>query len=157
MPRFIPEGHYLYHVENEYNGVIVEAAFSSKQVFVGKGAGGHPTGSAVLSDISALRYGYQYEYRKTNLTNPIQYSRSQKVEIYLRFHKAADFKLLHFEEISEKHLGKDFNYVIGTVSLAHLFEIREELSRRDVFLINTGRNISSMIEEKPVVLEEIEA
>ena len=64
MPHFVGKGHYLYHVENEYNAAIVEAAFSSKQVFTGKGAGGHPTGSAVLSDISANRYDYKYEYRK---------------------------------------------------------------------------------------------
>lgn len=147
MPQLIPRNHYLYHVENEYNGVIVEAAFSSKQVFVGKGAGGHPTGSAVLSDISALRYDYQYEYRKTNLKNPITYSRNEKIEVYLRFHKANDLKLLQFEDISEKYSGKDFNYVIGVVSLNHLFEIREELKKRDVFIAKTG-NLVALKKEK---------
>jgi len=41
--------------------VITEAAFADKQFFSGKGAGGHATGSAVLSDISANSYGYRYE------------------------------------------------------------------------------------------------
>ncbi len=53
LPRFISADKYLYNVDNEYNGVITEAAFADKQFFCGKGAGGHATGSAVLSDISA--------------------------------------------------------------------------------------------------------
>jgi len=64
FPRFISNDKYLYNVDNEYNGVIAEAAFADKQFFSGKGAGGHPTGSAVLSDISANSYGYKYEYKK---------------------------------------------------------------------------------------------
>ncbi len=64
LPRFISCDKYLYNVDNEYNGVITEAAFADKQFFSGKGAGGHATGSAVLSDISANSYGYRYEYKK---------------------------------------------------------------------------------------------
>jgi homoserine dehydrogenase len=64
LPRFISSDKYLYNVDNEYNGVITEAAFADKQFFSGKGAGGHATGSAVLSDISANSYGYRYEYKK---------------------------------------------------------------------------------------------
>lgn len=63
-PTFIDEHHLLYNVEQEFNGVIVEASFSDKQLFIGKGAGGNPTGSAVLSDISAGSYDYRYEYKK---------------------------------------------------------------------------------------------
>ena len=43
---------------------LLEGAFSEHQFFMGKGAGGNPTGSAVLSDISALTYDYRYEYKK---------------------------------------------------------------------------------------------
>jgi len=64
LPRFISSDKYLYNVDYEYNGVITEAAFADKQFFSGKGAGGHATGSAVLSDISANSYGYRYEYKK---------------------------------------------------------------------------------------------
>ncbi len=143
MPYFIPEGHYLYHVEQEYNGVIVEAAFSSKQVFLGKGAGGHPTGSAVLSDISALRYDYKYEYRKADLGKKLHYTRDLSMEIYLRYYKDEDLNLFRFDDISEKYQGKDFNYVIGTVKLEDLYEIREELRKRPVFLANTGRKVQA--------------
>src|SRR3546814_963346 len=55
-PKLVTSDNILYNVENEYNGVLVKAAFADEQFFYGKGAGGHPTGSAVLSDIAALRY-----------------------------------------------------------------------------------------------------
>jgi homoserine dehydrogenase len=56
IPQFVSANSELFKVEREFNGVIVEGAFSEHQFFIGKGAGGYPTGSAVLSDISALTY-----------------------------------------------------------------------------------------------------
>ena len=64
LPRFVRPEDPLYAVEDEHNAVLLEGAFSDVQLFRGKGAGSLPTGSAVLSDISALGYGYRYEYRK---------------------------------------------------------------------------------------------
>ncbi len=64
VPQFVPVGHRLYSVEEEYNAVVLEGKFLEGQMLLGKGAGSHPTGSAVLSDLSALSYGYAYEYRK---------------------------------------------------------------------------------------------
>ncbi len=145
MPYFIPEQHYLYYVDNEYNGVIVEAAFSDKQVFVGKGAGGHPTGSAVLSDISSLRFGYEYEYRKYSTGRTIQYRQDVLIEIYLRYHREEDLDLFDFEDISVKYVGKEFNYVFGTISLAKLVALGDELNQRDIFIANTGRRVENEI------------
>jgi homoserine dehydrogenase len=141
MPQFIAKDHYLYYVENEYNAVIVEAGFAARQVFVGKGAGGHPTGSAVLSDISANRYDYKYEYKKFNSSKKYEYSKNQLLEIYFRYHQESDLELFDFEDISEKYLGKDFNYVIGTISLAQLFALKDEINLREIFIVNTGRKI----------------
>ena len=60
-PHFITEDNVAYNVNNEFNSVTVEALFSDKQLFQGKGAGAYPTASAVLSDISALQFEYAYE------------------------------------------------------------------------------------------------
>jgi len=134
MPQFIPRGHYLYHIENEYNGVIVEAAFSSKQVFVGKGAGGYPTGSAVLSDISALRYGYQYEYRKMNMPKRIHYTQDELITIYLRYHVPQDIAGIYFEEVNIEYKAREYNYLIGKVRLSNLYALRESYSKRNIFM-----------------------
>jgi homoserine dehydrogenase len=78
------ETEFLYNVEYEYNGVTVQAAFADQQFFFGKGAGGHPTGSAVLSDIAALRYNYQYEYKKAKEKTDLKFTNNIELTIYLR-------------------------------------------------------------------------
>jgi homoserine dehydrogenase len=139
LPRFISSDKYLYNVDNEYNGVIAEAAFADKQFFSGKGAGGHATGSAVLSDISANSYGYRYEYKKYQQGTVQNYTRNHKLEIYLRYKNEKDKDLFGFEEVSEYFSSKLNNYVIGVVNLERLYELREQLRDMDVFIVNTGR------------------
>lgn len=141
LPRFISSDKYLYNVDNEYNGVITEAAFADKQFFSGKGAGGHATGSAVLSDISANSYGYRYEYKKYQQGTVSNYTRNHKLEIYLRYNDEKDRELFGFEEVSEYFSSKFNKYVIGIVNLERLYSIREQLLDLDVFIVNTGRKI----------------
>lgn len=139
LPRFISPDKYLYNVDNEYNGVITEAAFADKQFFSGKGAGGHATGSAVLSDISANSYGYKYEYKKFQQGTISDYTRDFKLEIYLRYSDEKDRDLFGFEEISEYFSGRQYKYAIGVVNLSRLYELREQLRSLNVFIVNTGR------------------
>ncbi len=134
MPQFVTNENYLYNVENEYNGVVVEAAFSEKQFFRGKGAGGHPTGSAVLSDISANRYGYGYEYRKAKSKNGTVYTDDVNLKIYFRFNDLSSFDKSDFISISEKYEGTEGNYVIGEINLQTL-KASEQFKRDDVFLV----------------------
>ena len=141
LPRFISSDKYLYNVDNEYNGIITEAAFADKQFFSGKGAGGHATGSAVLSDISANSYGYRYEYKKFQQGTISNYTRDHKLEVYLRYNDEKDRELFGFEEVSEYFSGRFNKYVIGVVNLKNLYAIREQLRDMDVFIVNTGRKV----------------
>jgi homoserine dehydrogenase len=143
LPRFISSDKYLYNVDNEYNGVITEAAFADKQFFSGKGAGGHATGSAVLSDISANSYGYRYEYKKFLQGTVSKYTRNFKLEVYLRYNDEKDKELFGFEEVSEYFSGRFYKYVIGVVNLERLYALREQLRNLDVFIVNTGRKVNS--------------
>ncbi len=64
IPRLVfPEKH-IYNVEDEFNGGVIKEAFYDIQFMFGRGAGGYPTGSAILSDITARGYNYRYEYKK---------------------------------------------------------------------------------------------
>lgn len=139
LPRFISSDKYLYNVDNEYNGVITEAAFADKQFFSGKGAGGHATGSAVLSDISANSYGYRYEYKKYQQGTVSNYTRNFMLEIYLRYKNESDRKLFGLRKVSEFYKSKTHKYVIGIVNLDTLYKIRTHLKSMDVFIVNTGR------------------
>lgn len=150
IPQFIkPSGH-LYNVENEYNAVIVEAAFSDTQFFLGKGAGGHPTGMAVLSDISALRYNYRYEYKRHLQHQELAYSTNIDLEIYLRYSNENLLNKLGFKSITERFSGVNDNYVIGVISLTNLIKNKSLLQSENAFVVNTGRvvNPKSSNEEK---------
>ena len=125
IPQFVEEDNYLYDVENEYNGVVVEAAFSEKQFFRGKGAGGHPTGSAVLSDISANRYGYGYEYRKYQSKNGVYFSDDVVLTVYFRYNDPEVFQADDFIRIFERYEGEKGNYIVGQVGLRTLKESQQ--------------------------------
>ena len=155
MPQFVDRHHPLFNVENENNGVIVEAAFSEKQFFSGKGAGGYPTGSAVLSDISALTYGYKYEYKKHLQHIEVRSSNNIEVEVYLRYTDKQLLQQIPFVSISEKFSGKDFRYVIGYVNLETLLQNQELLRASDAFLVSTGNFKSLTASDKHAAKEEI--
>lgn len=138
LPRFIGRDRYLYGVDDEYNGVIAEAAFADKQFFYGKGAGGHATGCAVLSDISANSYGYKYEYKKKIQNVVTGYTRDIMLDVYFRYRDESDMKRIGFSEIRESFRGPDFRYITGSVSLARLYELRDELTVMDAFIIGIG-------------------
>ncbi|HEY1007138.1 MAG TPA: homoserine dehydrogenase [Sphingobacteriaceae bacterium] len=133
LPKFISSTDFLYNVENEYNGVTVQAAFADQQFFFGKGAGGHPTGSAVLSDIAALRYDYRYEYKK-HQSQDLRFTTDVRLQVYLRYQDPALLEQLGFLDITEKFYASDFRYVIGSVRLSKLIEYQEELRNDSVFL-----------------------
>jgi homoserine dehydrogenase len=137
-PHFVWKKHPLYHVENEFNGVIIEGAFSQKQTLLGKGAGGYPTGSAILSDISALRYGYQYEYHKME-NGALRQADDVVLEVYFRYHTAEQAKILSFETVSEKYESQSFSYLIGMVKLSELTKKAKQIYDEDLTIIRTGK------------------
>ncbi|MDB5126657.1 homoserine dehydrogenase, partial [Mucilaginibacter sp.] len=122
LPKFVNETEFLYNVEYEYNGVTVQAAFADQQFFFGKGAGGHPTGSAVLSDIAALRYDYQYEYKKAKEVSNLRFTNNVDVNIYLRYEDEGLVEALEFEHIHERFYSGSYKFVIGKINLQKLID-----------------------------------
>jgi homoserine dehydrogenase len=141
LPRLVRPDEYIYNVEYEYNGVVIEGECYDKQFMFGKGAGAYPTGSAVLSDITARLHNYRYEYKKSRYFTPPRYTDDVTIEIYLRYQNLVDFALFEFENISEKYSGRETNYVIGTIRLSHLKKIRNILGKLNVFIAFTGKII----------------
>lgn len=119
-PHFIKNDHPAFQVDNEFNAVIVEASFSDRQLFQGKGAGSFPTASAVLSDISALQFDYQYEYRKSDSENKGEYTENFYVKIYLASEELDEIKQVPFALIDEIFQSKGYNYQIGYVKFEDL-------------------------------------
>jgi homoserine dehydrogenase len=122
FPQFVKQDDHLSFVKNEYNGVVIESSFADKQFFYGKGAGSFPTASAVLSDISALRYDYKYEYKKLYHHTPNQLTNDFYVRIYVSFDEWNFIPREKFEWIEEWHAQEKRNYLIGVINFNHLTE-----------------------------------
>ena len=134
MPQLISRNKYIYSVEDEFNGVVIKGLFYDKQFMFGRGAGGYPTGSAVLSDITACLYDYKYEYKKRNDSQLPEFTNDHFFRVYYRYTSDDDLALVPFESISENYSSESYKYVVGRVSLGTLHAIQEELRRRDVFI-----------------------
>lgn len=134
LPQLVPDHNALSGVNLEFNAVKIESAFSESQFFVGKGAGGNPTGSAVLSDLSALTYDYKYEYRKQRQNESLSLSNEVELNVYLRLPAQEQADLSHFVQVKEHHRESEFQYIVGRVRLSEI-ESAGWKGRRDCNLI----------------------
>jgi homoserine dehydrogenase len=134
MPTFVSADNPLTNVHNEFNGILVESAFANQQFFGGKGAGSDPTGSAVLSDISALTYDYKYEYKKLHQNTLVTYSTQQLLEVYVRYQDKSTVQWGDFKNISQRFESKDYSYVIGSIYLEQLLQ-EEWALNKDISVI----------------------
>jgi homoserine dehydrogenase len=120
LPQFIRQEDPLAFVKNEYNGVVIESGFADKQFFYGKGAGSFPTASAVLSDISALRYQYKYEYKKLYHHMPHELSTDVFLRVYVSFDDLRFIPRERFEWLEEWHAQEERKYLVGVISFSEL-------------------------------------
>ncbi|MDZ4744399.1 MAG: homoserine dehydrogenase [bacterium] len=120
LPAFVPNERALAGVRDEYNAVSLQAAFSDAQFMSGKGAGSHPTASAVLSDIAALRYGYRYEYKKIKQKGSTTFSNDIPVRIYARSADDAILQSIAWASKDVEYRSGDGHYIIGTTTLNEL-------------------------------------
>lgn len=121
-PQYIESTNPLASVRNEYNAVQLQGAFAEKQLFIGKGAGSYPTGSAVLSDISALTYDYQYEYKKTVQERQVTFSNDASANVIVSFNGKNIVDSTEFEHVEEVFENNGFSFMKGEVRLEKLRE-----------------------------------
>lgn len=134
MPHLISRQKYIYSVEDEFNGVVIKGLFYYKQFMFGQGAGGHPTGSAVLSDITARLYDYKYEYKKLHSDRHPVFTTDFSLRIYYRYVNEADRTLLQFENVEESYTSATHSYLVGHVKMKELVAKAPLLRQADVFL-----------------------
>lgn len=148
LPKFVSSNNHLHSVDNEFNGVIVDGEFSGEQFLKGRGAGGHPTGAAVLSDISALSYDYRYEYKKQKQSPDLAFTNDVTIKAYLRYNNEQDLKKIKFDSIAEQYTGGEYHYVIGTINLKQLIEHKEYILQQKLFVGVIGEEINAVTKDK---------
>ncbi len=141
LPQFVKKDDPLAFIKNEYNGVVIESSFADKQFFYGKGAGSLPTASAVLSDISALRYDYKYEYKKLHQKIQNELTNDFYVKAYVSFTNWNHIKKEDFESIEEWHSNENSNYLTGIIHF-------EKLKQNDWWKKN---KVSLILNSDPII------
>lgn len=134
MPHLLSKQKYIYSVEDEFNGVVIKGLFYYKQFMFGQGAGGFPTGSAVLSDITAQLYDYRYQYKKLQSPHQLHFTNDYKVRIYYRYDSPAALNLLSFSTIHESYYSDTYKYVVGDIELSQLQAQAQSLRESNVFV-----------------------
>ncbi|NQY74873.1 MAG: homoserine dehydrogenase [Candidatus Margulisbacteria bacterium] len=87
-PMLIPQTHPLASVKKEFNALFIKGDFVGETMLYGKGAGGLPTGSSIVSDMIDIAFGHlknsrrnlEYEFKSVDLC-PISETSSK---FYLR-------------------------------------------------------------------------
>ncbi len=146
IPVMVHPDEDLYTVENEFNAVLVDAMFAGKQLFKGKGAGGFPTGAAILSDVSANFYEYRYTYKKRNnlkhTGNRLKYNPDFDIQVYIRYPQHMNLTaFLPVKDIIETGSDHHQQYVVGKVNLRNLLEQRNTLKQEKVFMMATHTSL----------------
>ena len=121
LPTLVAPGHELSNVHDEFNGLVTQSGFADRQFFLGRGAGAFPTASAVLSDLSALTYGYRYEYKKLKQNAHLTLAPdAAELDVLVTFGEdepdETDFTAVH-EQFRSTQRG---NYLTGTIGLGRL-------------------------------------
>ncbi|MGY3091370.1 homoserine dehydrogenase [Hymenobacter sp. UYAg731] len=140
-PQLVGPESPLFTVEHEFNGVVIAAEYAGPQFLRGRGAGGHPTGSAVLADVLALRRGYRYGYARRAGAPAPQLTQGLELDAYVSHADASVLReVLTWLELPAEALATDalHPYATGPVALRQLWAWRKELRTAGIFVARRG-------------------
>jgi homoserine dehydrogenase len=140
-PQLVGPESPLYTVEREFNGVAIEAEYAGTQFLTGRGAGGYPTGSAVLADVLALQRGLRYGYAKLADAPEAQLTTELETNAYVSHRDASVLReVLTWLELPAEALHTDAHgaFATGPVAVQQLWSWRKELRANGVFIAREG-------------------
>lgn len=155
LPQFVTHTDDLFHVQNEFNALTTESTFADEHFFKGKGAGAFPTASAVLSDISALGYNYQYEYKKICHQTDTVLSNDFYLKVFISTDDLQKIKKDDFEWIEEWHNEHKHSWLIAVIYAEKLF-ITDWWKQDAISLILCPEPIIEDVEYKKVSKRSLE-
>lgn len=138
LPQFVKEEKNLFAIDKEWNAVSVKARFSQEQLFVGKGAGDHPTAASVLSDITACLRGYTYGYRKIKEQKTSAEQADQLLSVYISGTDTKVLDQLPFEEIISRREAKKGVSLVARIKRSVLLRFSDVIESSDLFIAQTA-------------------
>ncbi len=137
VPQLVAPDSPLFAVEEEFNAVLIEGPFVGPQALRGRGAGGFPTASAVLADLTALRTGFRYTYPKLDPTQPL--ATDLALEVVVRSPAGQPAPALAFTGNVTTETAENQRFQTGYVPYAALHAQRDALRAAGVFVVGTGQ------------------
>lgn len=143
LPTFVLATDALYNVDDAFNAVTLQGKFSGTHLLKGRGAGGHPTGAAIFSDLHYALNGHRYTYPKLmpHAHGPLL-DKDQILKVYLRVAEdAVDaivqrlfLQSIESDERVYTDAGRD-RRIIGTVRYRHLLAQQNTLADAEASVI----------------------
>ncbi|MDO6391605.1 homoserine dehydrogenase [Pontibacter sp. BT731] len=155
LPTLIPEGDALYDVEAEFNGLEIEGQFAGKQFLKGRGAGSHPTGSAVWADVAAAVRGYRYTYPKLCTSQATATSGDEQLTILLQGEAKRLAQVLEQLQPAIQHQTPDQSQVILSLTPQELRLHQGLLKQHGIFVAAIPARVA--LDIVPEVLDRAEA
>jgi len=145
MPSFVTQNDMLYNVDLENNAVVVSTRFSDQQFFIGKGAGSHPTGTAVFSDFIAHTQGYRYNYEKQHKNSYYSIGSNSNIVIYLDnpekiWPKGLKSVIRVICQLSDRT-------IIGSIACQELLAFAESWQKHGIFIAHVPKEELSRIQK----------
>ncbi len=137
QPTFVSDGHLLAAVHGSFNAISVTGHAAGETVYFGRGAGGKPTSSAVISDMLAIALG----------TLPVLFSR-----LPLMTHKREMAFVPSSQIVSRNYLRVMAMDVPGVMA-----QIANILSRHKISLAGINQHESKAGQSVPIVITTHEA
>lgn len=156
LPSFVLPDSELYAVNAEFNGVQLQARFAGTQFLKGRGAGSHPTGSAVWADVSAALAGYKYNYAKLQ-ASATAIAADAVLRVYLRVEHRGELPNLPWHEVTSFGVNSQVVQLLGTIYRSDLLKHRQELEALGAFIAHVPDELTEERLLRAAVVTELVA
>ncbi|TPE44407.1 homoserine dehydrogenase [Pontibacter mangrovi] len=161
LPTLVFPDSELYYVEAEFNGVQLQARYAGDQFLKGRGAGSHPTGSAVWADVSAALAGYKYSYPKFRYNDeeqlkPVPLEEDDELKVYVRSTMPELLPQLPWKELTTFGYSAKSTQLVGTINRKDLLQHLPALKQTIAFVALLPAQVSGeqVVQASGAVLEE---
>jgi len=140
-PQLVNEKQDFYNIENEYNGIVVDAEYTGEQFIKGKGAGSFPTALAVLSNLKDLKYDLAIS--KYSIKPKNKYSSEIEKDIYFIGGFATELS-------APQILDEENDYVLAKSDFEQLEKLKQQ--HPNLYWVKLSQDIYENIKKHEVLI-----
>jgi homoserine dehydrogenase len=137
LPAIVPKASFLHDINYDQNGILVSKNTSfGTHFYSGKGAGGIPTASAVLSDLYNIKKSRSDTILEINKV--IESSNDFEIDIFLRLNNPADSNNSSFRNIKFINRINECSYYSASLNVNEFLNSSLPDNHKCVFFLNAS-------------------